>query len=1004
MSDIYLYAADETDFDNIGLCGALMPNEAKFSEIANGNSTLTLTHPRDEYGKFAMIERGMILKADVPVRTTPEITNGSYVTKVYEYTVKSTATKEQRKIWNTRDKTKDKRKCLKVAAKGATIVVVKTFENQNYFTKVKYTYAGKKKNKTVTGFIDPNALQGPTATKTIASTPDGMDAVADSWSVKEQLFRIETVEKSASEVSVTAHHISYDFMYNLTTYTQNGSATLAEALEGVLDGCMEDHPFDAQTNITSTLTGFHYADKDPITALMDPDLGLVPRFDGELVRDNYMFTILDHAGTNRGYRIEYGKNMTGVSWSIDETSFCGAIRPMGEDKNGNKLYLSNSFIANADYTQLTEVSGDTKGLVYSPRYYTYSNGTLTSSLPYTRIYALTGDDCKATVKEGDKAEASDITPAMVRTRLKEQALKALKDGSDVPDVSITVDIKQLGSSVQYADFAELEKVFLFDTVLVYHRRMGILADAVVSAIEWDVIQDELVGITLGTIRDLSSSVASWQISQINGGKIMPSTIPGSAVMPGTISGEHIIAGDITAREIAAETITADKMSANTGEFIDLVTENLTATAIHTQMIEAETGTFQDLIARDALIDTANIKDAAIKTAKIDDAAIETAKIKDGAIETAKIKDGAIETAKIKDGAIETAKIGDAAITSAKIKTGAIETAHIGDAQITHAKIGDAAIEAANIKNGAITTAKIGTGQITTALIDDAQITNAKIAGAAIEEGNIANGAITTVKIVDGAITNAKIGALAVTTAKIADGAITNAQIQDATIEAAKIKSLNADNIIAGTLSAERLRLRGEDGVYYEMNVSAYEAGEITATQLAMPEYMEHFHASNLVAGSITTSKVAADFGSTLDLTGNAVQIRTDDNSSRLTVAEDAITSTVGDLSELSTVVEQTNDSLSVQITRIGNVESAVKTEQTWLTFDSDFLSMGKTGDAFKVNLTSQQLSFIDNGQTVSYINGQRYYITDGQITNSLIIGRYKFVPQDNNHMSLVYTG
>ncbi len=84
MSDIYLYAADETDFDNIGICGALMPNEAKFSEIANGNSTLTLTHPRDEYGKFALIERGMILKADVPVRTTPEITNGSYVTTVYE--------------------------------------------------------------------------------------------------------------------------------------------------------------------------------------------------------------------------------------------------------------------------------------------------------------------------------------------------------------------------------------------------------------------------------------------------------------------------------------------------------------------------------------------------------------------------------------------------------------------------------------------------------------------------------------------------------------------------------------------------------------------------------------------------------------------------------------------------------------------------------------------------------------------------------------------------------
>ena len=891
MGDIYLYNANETDFDNIGICGALMANECRFSEIANGNATLTVTHPRDEYGKFALIERGMILKADVPVRTTPEITNGSYVTTVYEYTVKNTATKEQRKIWNTRDKTKQKRKNLKVAAKNDKIIVVKTFTNANYFTKVKYTYKSKKKNKTVTGFIDPAAISDPVA-KTISATPDGMDAVADSWSIKEQLFRIENVEKTEREVTVTAHHISYDFMYNLTSYNADGSKTLQQALDGVFDNCFEDHGFDAQTNIGSTLTGFHYADKDPITALLDPDIGLVPRFDGELVRDNYMFTILDHAGTNRGYRIEYGKNMTGISWQIDETSVAGAIRPYGETKKGNKLYLTHSWIANDDYTELTQVSGDDMGLVYSPRYYTYSNGTLTGSLPYTRIYAMQGDDCKATVGPNDTPEASDVTEAMVRTRLKAQALKALKDGADVPDISISVDIKQLGNSVQYADFAELEKVFLFDTVLVYHRKMGILADAVVSAIEWDCIQDELVGITLGTIRDLSQSIASWQIVTINGGKIMPSTIPGSAIQPGTISGEHIIAGDITAREIQAESITADKMSANTGEF-------------------------QTLIARDALIDSANIKDAAITTAKIGDAqittakigdaqidsanikdaAITTAKIKDAAIETAKIKDAAIETAKIKDAAIETAKIKDAAITTAKIKDGEITTTKIGDAQITHALIADAAIEEANIRNGAITHAKIGDAAIEEANIKDAAITSAKIDSGAILTAHIADGQIASAKIVDGAITNAKIsnagidyakinnlnaGVLSAVTAEfgaanveyltsanlntefatINQGMIDNAniawgRITNVAIVDADIVSLNAGKINAGTLSAERLLLRGEDGLYYQMNVSAYNAGEITAQQLEQSEYEQHFHASNLVAESITAGKIAA---------------------------------------------------------------------------------------------------------------------------------------------------
>ena len=234
-----------------------------------------------------------------------------------------------------------------------------------------------------------------------------------------------------------------------------------------------------------------------------------------------------------------------------------------------------------------------------------------------------------------------------------------------------------------------------------------------------------------------------------------------------------------------------------------------------------------------------------------------------------LQDGSIVGAKIGEVTIETAHIADAAITNAKIGTAAISNAKIANGAITNAKIANATIETAKIKDGAITTAKIA----------DAQITNAKIANAAIKTANIENAAITT----------AKIGSAAVTRAKIADGAIGTAQIEDASITSAKIISLNADVINTGTLAAERILLRGEGGLLYELNA---QCGDLSPVQLDDDKYKEYLDGSVLVkksitaqqiqagsitaneirAGTITVDRLQSGFGAAIDLTGNAVQL------------------------------------------------------------------------------------------------------------------------------------
>ncbi|MEO1782507.1 hypothetical protein [Enterococcus diestrammenae] len=96
-------------------------------------------------------------------------------------------------------------------------------------------------------------------------------------------------------------------------------------------------------------------------------------------------------------------------------------------------------------------------------------------------------------------------------------------------------------------------------------------------------------------------------------------------------------------------------------------------------------------------------------------------------------------------------------------------------------IDDAVIKTANIVDLNVTEAKLGNLSVSTAKIKDAAITSAKIDTAAIGTAHIGDGVITT--------------------AKIGDAQITGAKIHDATISNAKIISLDANKIVANTLSA-----------------------------------------------------------------------------------------------------------------------------------------------------------------------------------------------------------
>ena len=84
---IYVYPQDCTDFRTTGLVGDLMPIEATFHEEKNGISEVTIKMRYDQYEKWKACQIGSIIKAEVPVRVPPVISDDEYAGTVNVYTV-----------------------------------------------------------------------------------------------------------------------------------------------------------------------------------------------------------------------------------------------------------------------------------------------------------------------------------------------------------------------------------------------------------------------------------------------------------------------------------------------------------------------------------------------------------------------------------------------------------------------------------------------------------------------------------------------------------------------------------------------------------------------------------------------------------------------------------------------------------------------------------------------------------------------------------------------------
>ena len=163
-----------------------------------------------------------------------------------------------------------------------------------------------------------------------------------------QLFRIIYTEKSVFDntINVYAKHIFFDLQNNFIEDTNVVSKNGIIALGQLLDATSFSHNFSAYSDI-SKLNNFRCVRKNVLDALLgDEDNSFINRWGGEFDVDNFNIKFVNQVGSDKGYKIKYGKNLTGLSFKTDYTEIVTRIRPVGFD--GIELSDDNKYVDSAN--------------------------------------------------------------------------------------------------------------------------------------------------------------------------------------------------------------------------------------------------------------------------------------------------------------------------------------------------------------------------------------------------------------------------------------------------------------------------------------------------------------------------------------------------------------------------------------------------------------------------------------------------------------------------------
>ena len=970
------------------------------TETLNGEWELTLVHDIDERGKWTRLSEGCILRAPVPAAMTPsvDLVTQQYQTSTYDVQIYKITTKSG--PLHLRSGTGTNYRILGKYKKGREVIVL---------------------NKTTSSWYEVTAPDGKhgymasqyltfqrTETQTVQTNVGFRNQVIEARQLRDQPFRIYRVVPELDKVTVYARHIFYDLLDNMIkSLKPSPSVVGASVVQSLSGACLSSHDFSFYSDLTSTAEEVEWENVNPVEAMLGEN-GLVSKYGAELARDWYDVFLVRRVGNDTDVTIREKKNLTGISYDVDETDVVTRIMPTGEDADGNILYLPELYLDSPNLSVYTH-----------PKWI---------HLPVSEAKEVT---------DGDEPKSKAQCYAEMR-----KATQAEFDaGCDMPTVTLKVDFVNCSDAEEYKQYAALTDIFLGDSVRVVARRIGVEVSMRMTQYTYDCLTRKYTSVTLGTAADTleGSMISSRQLPSgvISGSKLAINSVGAGQLQSGSVGSLQVKMAAIQTAHIQDAAITKAKIAeATIGE---LNATAITAISAKIQELAAKNITTDELYAALATIavaqiTAANIEKANINWADIGELAAQIATIAQAQITTANINSANIDWASIANLNAEIAKIAKAQITAANIESAAIDWAAIKDLNAAVAKIALAQLTTANINSAEIDWASIGQLQadiaklvnanIQTADIDWAQIKDLTAGTAIIEKG--VNGKLY---VADLAVTEANMASLTVgeLIVKGADSCFYALSIaEDGTVTTEK-KSVGdadiGDNSVSGGKLIEKTITARELNVASifadEALVGAITAANIDVSSLFAAEaFIAQLNAVDISGNESLRLVVDAAKDEALDATGEAVaQIALTAEQIRSEVKRDYATNDqMSQVTEtLSTLAEQSENNFTWTVTKVNEIiEDAAASDNltreqlnlihTYMRFGEDGLTIGKAGNPLTFRVVNDRLAFYMNDTEVAYLSDNKLYVTQAEILARLQIGKFAYEPQSNGNLSVIYTG
>lgn len=287
-----------------------------------------------------------------------------------------------------------------------------------------------------------------------------------------QPFRIYAITKPINGlVTVNAEHISYDLSgFTVSPFT---ASSVSDAFVQMKTHTTVPCPFTFWTN-KDVISEYEVATPSSVRSLLGgTDGSILSHYGkGEYEFDRYQVKLWLNRGSNRGFSIRYGKNLTDLEQEENNQNVYTGIHP---------FWYS-----------------DDNGLVELPEKIIQTDGEFN----YSRILPVDFSD-----KWQDKPTEDELRTAG------ENYIKSHDIG--IPKVSLKVSFVQLEQTEEYKNYALLETVHLCDTVNIEFPKLKVKATSKCIRTVYNVLSGKYAEIELGDASSNLASTISEQTKTIN---------------------------------------------------------------------------------------------------------------------------------------------------------------------------------------------------------------------------------------------------------------------------------------------------------------------------------------------------------------------------------------------------------------------------------------------------------------------------------------------------------